>query len=166
MANRVSKSEIIADNLSKTEILALDISTFTGYYSIHDSGTWNFSESKRRNDNKQHKAFYDTLVSYIKNNGIRQVVAEGVNVNNYFTDIRKLSQFHGLLFLICDELSLPDPYYINVSTLKKWATGNGKATKDDMIKACVLRYKFTPQDDNVADACHLFHYFIRKYRIV
>ncbi|MDR1504148.1 MAG: hypothetical protein LBT43_17005 [Prevotella sp.] len=151
--------------IRKTELLALDIATFCGYYSTHGFGTWNFSESKKRNDNKQHLAFHDTVSSFIKENGIKLVVAEDLNVNNYFTDIRKLSQFHGLLFLICDELSRPDPYYINVATLKKWATGNGRASKQDMMEACIRKYDFYPSDDNVSDACHLYHYFIRKYRI-
>lgn len=52
MANQKSKSKVIADNLTKQEILALDIATHTGYYSMHGNGVWNFTESKRRNENK------------------------------------------------------------------------------------------------------------------
>jgi Holliday junction resolvasome RuvABC endonuclease subunit len=165
MANRASKSEVIADSLLRNEILALDIATYTGFYSVHEHGVWNFTESKRRNDNKQHKDFRDTVMGFILKYNIRQVVAEDLNVNNHFSDMRKLSEFRGILFEICDELDLPEPSFVNVATLKKWATGNGRASKEDMINACVAKYKFTPQDDNVADACHLFHYFIRKYRI-
>ncbi|NDW11002.1 crossover junction endodeoxyribonuclease RuvC [Dysgonomonas sp. 520] len=165
MENRKSKHEVIALDLQRTEILALDIATHTGYYSLHGNGMWNFTESKRRNDNKQHKDFRDTVMEFIIRNHIRQVVVEDVNVNNYFTDVRKLSQFHGILFLICDELSLPEPYPINVATLKKWATGNGRADKAMMIQACKNNYRFETADDNTADACHLYHYFIRKFRI-
>jgi len=153
------------NDLKREEILAIDIATLTGYYSVHESGTWNFNESKHRNDNKQHKAFYDTLTSFIQKHKIRFIIAEDINVNNYFTDIRKLSQFHGLLLLVCDELSLPDPHYINVATLKKWATGNGKATKQEMMQACINKYNFHPKDDNEADAFLMFHYYIRKYRL-
>lgn len=153
------------EELNRSNILSLDLATLTGYYSIHESGTWNFTESKRRNDNKQHKAFYDTIVQFIKSHDIKFIVAEDINVNNYFSDIRKLSQFHGLLLLICDELCLPEPHYINVATLKKWATGNGRATKKEMIDACITSYNFHPKDDNEADAFLMFHYFIRKYRL-
>lgn len=163
MGSRELKVEPVP--LGKNELLALDIATLTGYYSMHGFGTWNFTESKRRNENKQHQAFHDTLLSFIKENNIKQIVAEEVNVNNYFTDMRKLSQFHGLLLLVCDELSLPEPYYVNVATLKKWATGNGRAKKPEMIQACIDKYNFEPDDDNVADACHLFHYYVRKFRI-
>lgn len=166
MVNRGLKSEIIAENLIKSEVLALDIATHTGYYSTHENGLWNFTESKKRNNNKQHKDFRDTLLSFIRTHGIRQVVAEDINVNNHFSDMRKLSEFRGILFEISDELDMPEPIFVNVKTLKKWATGNGNANKQEMIKACIDRYRFTPLDDNVADACHLFYFFIRKYRIL
>ena len=146
------------------EVLGLDIATHCGYYSQHAWGTWNFTESKRRNDNKQHKDFRDTLLGFIQTHGIRQIVAEDINVNNHFTDMRKLSEFRGILFEVCDELDLPEPEFVNVAVLKKWATGNGRADKEEMMRACQRLYHYTPQDDNVADACHLFHYYLKKHR--
>ena len=151
--------------LCKEQLLGLDVATHTGYYSLPVSGTWNFTESRSRNDNKQHKAFRDTLTEFILRYGIRQIVAEDISVNNYFTDIKKLSEFRGILLEVCDELDLPEPVFVNVVTLKKFATGNGKADKKAMMAACVSRYRFYPQDDNQADACHLYYYFCRKYRI-
>ena len=59
-----------------------------------------------RNNNKQHKAFRDTLIDFIQRNGIKQIVAEDVSVNNHFTDTRKLSEFRGILFEVCDTLDL------------------------------------------------------------
>lgn len=152
--------------LTKNEVLGLDIATHTGYFSLSESGTWNFSKSKRRNDNKMYKDFRDTLITFIRSHGIRQIVAEDINVNRYFYDMRRLSEFRGILLEICEELSLPEPEFINVASLKKWATGNGKAGKTDMVQACIDKYRYTPIDDNAADACHLFHYYIRKYRIM
>ena len=76
--------------MCKEQILSLDIASQTGYYAVHESGAWNFYESKARNDNKQHKAFRDTLIGFITRHCIRQVVAEDVNVNNHFIDMRKL----------------------------------------------------------------------------
>ncbi|WP_165045074.1 crossover junction endodeoxyribonuclease RuvC [Dysgonomonas sp. ZJ709] len=151
--------------LKKEELLALDIATHTGYYSLNAFGTWNFTESKKRNNNKQHKDFRDTIMGFVLQQGIRHIVAEDINVNNYFSDMRKLSEFRGILFEICDELNLPEPTFVNVATLKKWATDNGRASKQEMMQACKDRYNFLPDDDNVSDACHLYHYYIRKYRI-
>lgn len=150
---------------SRDDILGLDIATHTGYYSVHGSGTWNFTESVKRNDCKQHKDFRDTLIQFIQANRIKQVVAEDVNVNNHFIDMRKLCEFRGLLLEICDELNLPEPEFVNVATLKKWATGNGHATKIQMIDACVNLFHHKPCDDNEADACLIFHYYIHKHRI-
>lgn len=151
--------------LCKEQILGLDIATMCGYYSTHESGAWNFYESKARNDNKQHKAFRDTLIGFITRHNIRQVVAEDVNVNNHFIDMRKLSEFRGILLEVCDELSLPEPVFLNVMSIKKYATGNGRATKLDMINACVEKYNYRPRTDDEADAFWVFKYYCHKYRI-
>ncbi len=151
--------------LCKEQILGLDIATMCGYYSTHESGAWNFYESKARNDNKQHKAFRDTLIGFITRHSIRQVVAEDVNVNNHFIDMRKLSEFRGILLEVCDELSLPEPVFLNVMSIKKYATSNGRATKLDMINACVEKYGYHPRTDDEADAFWVFKYYCHKYRI-
>jgi Holliday junction resolvasome RuvABC endonuclease subunit len=156
------KTEI---ELTKYNILGLDVAQHCGYFSQQGRGTWDFTEGKKRNDNKQHKAFRDTLISFIRENNIKQIVAEDVNVNNYFTDMRKLCEFRGILKEICDELDMPEPEFVNVATLKKWATGDGHAKKDKMIDMMIRRYGLTPCDDNEADACHLYHYYCRKHHL-
>jgi Holliday junction resolvasome RuvABC endonuclease subunit len=154
-----------ASGLSRSQLLALDVATKTGYYSLHESGTWNFSESLARNGGKQHKAFRDTLIVFIVTHGIRKIVAEDISVNNYFTDIRKLSEFRGILLEVCDELDLPEPEFVNVAALKKFATGNGRATKGEMMVACVNKYRILPLNHDEADAFLLFQYYCRKWRL-
>ena len=139
MENRVSENSL----LTREQVLALDIATHTGYFSLHEAGVWNFTESKRRNGNKMHGAFRTMLLAYM----------------------RRLSELRGILLEVCDELDLPEPEFVNPATLKKWATGDGHATKAQMIAACKNKYGIVPVDDNAADACHLYHYYIRKYRI-
>ena len=151
--------------ITKDNILALDIATRTGYYSSHKSGTWNFTESLKRNANKEHKDFRDTLMEFIKTFHIFQIVAEDINVNRHFYDMRKLAEFRGILHEVCNELNLPEPEFINVYSLKKWATGNGQATKQQMISACIDLFNLVPCDDNEADACLIYHYYLRKHRI-
>ena len=111
------------ERVTRENVLALDIATHTGYYSMHGSGTWNFTESMRRNNNKQHAAFRNTLIEFITQHNIKVIVAEDVSVNNHFTDTRKLSEFRGILMEICDTLDLPEPTFINPKTVKKWAEG-------------------------------------------
>ena len=165
MESRKSKHKPVMVVVVKSDVLALDIATHTGYYSLHEGGIWNFTESIRKNNLKQHKDFRDTVMSFIQTFGIKQVVAEDINVNDFFFDMRKLSEFRGILLEICDELNLPEPVFVNVSTLKKWATGNGRPGKQDMINVCQNKYRYYPKDDNEADAFLLFHYFTRKYKI-
>lgn len=112
-----------------------------------------------------HGAFRTMLLAYMRRYGIRQVVAEDVSMNRHFYDMRRLSELRGILLEVCDELDLPEPEFVNSATLKKWATGDGHATKAQMIAACKSRYGIVPIDDNAADACHLFYYYIRRYRL-
>lgn len=153
------------DELKREQVLALDIATHTGYFSMHEAGTWNFTESKRRNSNKLHGAFRTMLLAFIRHYGIRQIVAEDVCVNRHFYDMRRLSELRGILLEVCDELDIPEPEFVNVTTLKKWATGDGRATKAQMIDACKHKYGVIPLDDNAADACHIYYYYLRKHRL-
>lgn len=153
------------ETISRNQVLALDLGARTGYYSIHESGTWNFTESRRRNDNKMHGAFRTMLVSFIRHYGIRRIVIEDVVVNRHFFDLRRLAELRGIVLEICDTLDIPEPEAVNPSTLKKWATGNGHADKAAMVRACEVLYHYSPADDNAADACHLYHYYCRKYRL-
>ena len=161
MENRVSENSLV----TREQVLALDIATHTGYFSLHEAGVWNFTESKRRNDNKMHGAFRVMLMAFIRRYSIRRIVAEDVAVNRHFYDLRRLSELRGILLEVCDELDLPEPEFVNPATLKKFATGDGRATKEQMIAACKNKYGIVPVDDNAADPCHLYHYYIRKYRI-
>jgi hypothetical protein len=76
-----------------------------------------------------------------------------------------LSELRGILLEVCDELDIPEPEFVNPAVLKKWATGDGHATKTQMVAACKDRYGIVPVDDNAADACHLFYYYIRRHRL-
>ena len=123
MANRDSENSV----LTREQVLALDIATHTGYFSLHEAGTWNFTESKRRNGNKMHGAFRTTLLSLLRRYGIRRVVAEDVSVNRHFYDMRRLSELRGILLEVCDELDIPEPEFVNPAVLKKWPARSQKA---------------------------------------
>ena len=109
--------------------------------------------------------FRNTLIDFITRNGIKQIVAEDVSVNNHFTDTRKLSEFRGILFEVCDTLDLPEPAFINPMTVKKFATGDGHAKKDKMMEFCRKRWQIEPGDDNEADAIHIFFCYIKRFKL-
>jgi Holliday junction resolvasome RuvABC endonuclease subunit len=54
-------------------------------------------------------------------------------------------------------------YSVAVPTLKKWATGSGKATKDEMGEAARKFYDGVITDDNHADAILAAHYGYEKH---
>jgi len=151
---------ITGDNL-----LSLDIATHCGYYSKHSAGTWDFSK-KGIHEESCHLSFYNKLKSYCTLNNIKMIVAEDVNVNNHFIDMRKLCEFRGILFLVCAELGMPHPAFVNVVSVKKWATGDGHADKQMMMDYCRTRWHIDPgNDDNMADATHIFMYYKRIYKL-
>jgi len=51
----------------------------------------------------------------------------------------------------------------HASTLKKFATGNGRASKTDMISAAKAK-GWNPEDDNEADAAMLLEYALSELR--
>ena len=159
------QDEKAAVEITRDNVLGLDIATHTGYFSTHESGTWNFTESLRRNNNKQHAAFRNTLIDFIQKYDIKVIVAEDVSVNNHFIDARKLSEFRGILLEVCDTFDLPEPIFLNPKTIKSWATGDGNADKKKMVKFCKLRWKTEPVDDNEADATHIFMYYVSKFHL-
>ena len=160
MENHASENK----TLKHDDILALYVATHCGYFSKHEAGTWNLTESRRRNDNKMHGSFRSLLIDFIRKYDIKQIVAEDVSINRHFYDLRRLSELRGVLLEVCDELNLPEPEFVNPAALKKWATGDGHATKSKMVETC-KKYGYVPTDDNAADACHLFFYYIRKHRL-
>lgn len=151
--------------ITRDHILSLDIATHCGYYSTHAAGTWDFTQKTGKSAIEQHLNFYNTLVDFIQKYNIKLIIAEDVNVKGQFIGMRKLSEFRGILYLICAQLGLPEPKFINVSTVKKWATGDGKADKEKMIEFCKKRWNIEPVDDNMADATHIFKYYVRIYKL-
>lgn len=157
-------------NVKRKNVLALDCATTTGFYSIHDYGSWTFpsdeaAPKKLGPDYQQHKAFHDKIVEYVKEHDIKVIAAEDVNVGTKFNALRKLAQLQGVLYYTCAELGIPLVVF-NVTNIKKHATGNGRATKAEMMAAAAKRYHIDAEgDDNAGDAAHIFFYFCHRYQI-
>lgn len=153
------------DLITRDEILSLDIAEHCGYYSTHGGGTWNFKQRTAKNAPCQFVEFYNTVEDYVKKHNIKLIVAEDVCVSKHFVAMRKLSEFRGVLVFLCAQLGLPMPVFVNVKTVKKWATGDGGADKEKMIEYCKKRWNIDPVDDNMADAVHIFKYYVRIYKL-
>jgi len=76
---------------------------------------------------------------------------------------RRLNQQLGAIIVVAEECKIPH-YPVNPATLKKWATGNGRADKDQMAIAAhrhgvrVTQYGTSLDDHNAVDAALLALY--------
>ena len=61
------------------------------------------------------------------------------------------AELRGVIKLVACELDV-ETVAINPTTLKSWATGNGRADKAQVIRAAKTLLDVTTDDDNVADA--------------
>lgn len=154
-------------------ILGLDLSlSETGWYSLcTNQGNIIKTDSKYQTDvriERIRRNIYDVIYDFYP-----QFVAieEVIRCPNADTTI-KLAKLHGVIinmlirkgYKIAPEEGVDakdDKKYIlqiHNMTLKKWATGKGNATKEEMIKAC-LKYDKTFSNNNIADAFLVAKYF-------
>ena len=161
MASRTSNAKTPA---TREEVLALDIATHCGFFSLHGSGTWNFTESLRRNGNKMHKGFpgYPDSLHY----GTRYPADRGRGRERDGSLLRHAPPVGRAAFSSRCAMSGPARTGIR-QRVHPEEVGHGRregGQGQDDARVC-RALSLYPQDDNAADACHLFYYYLRKYRI-
>jgi Holliday junction resolvasome RuvABC endonuclease subunit len=155
--------------IGRGNVLALDVASHCGYYTLREYGTQYFPNNesapkKLGSDYAQHKVFRNWLIELIQTNNIKVVAAEDV-IFGHFIDFRKLCEFRGIMLEVCETLDIPVITF-KPSDIKKHGTGNGNAKKEDMIKSAEQRYHIeVGKDDNLADAIHIYMYFIHRYKL-
>lgn len=141
------------------KLLALDIATKTGWKTATASGTWDLTPNKGESSGMRLIRFRAKLIEIIKAENIRIIAYE------------RPAGFHKQALIIAGELvgvlkTVAEEYHIHLACysateIKKFATGKGNATKEEMIKAAQKK-GYNPQDDNEADAIHLYDLAIQK----
>lgn len=155
--------------LGRGDVMAFDVATHCGYYTLGDYGTKHFPNNEKAPkklgpDYAQHKAFREWLMEILVSHKIKAVAAEDV-IFGHFIDFRKLCMFRGILFEVCETLDIPIVTF-KPSDIKKHGTGNGNASKELMIRFAERRYHIeVGKDDNLADAIHIYMYFIHRYKL-
>ncbi len=145
-------------------ILALDLATRTGAaYMRRDSvfgwaDVWDLGTPGDHLGN-QLARLRDLLDETIERYPVRIVYAEhGARGSVAFRALEFHGEMRGVLLCWAADRGLP-VRFVNPSTLKKWATGNGHAEKSQMISAAqTLSGNPDIRDDNAADACNLAFY--------
>jgi Holliday junction resolvasome RuvABC endonuclease subunit len=162
-------TEEYISQIGRNNVLALDVASHCGYYTLRDYGTKYFPNNetapkKLGSDYAQHKAFRIWLIELITNNNIKVVAAEDV-VFRHYMDFRKLCEFRGIMLEVCESLDIPVVTF-KPSDIKKHGTGKGTADKKMMMKFAEERYHIeVNNDDNLADAIHIYMYFIHRYKL-
>lgn len=162
-------TEEFVKSLSRREVMAFDVASHCGYYTLGDYGTKYFPNNDRAPkklgpDYAQHKNFREWLIEILTSHKIRAVAAEDV-IQGDFISTRKLAEFRGIMFEVCETLDIPVVTF-KPSDIKKHGTGKGNADKKMMIKFAEERYHIeVNNDDNLADAIHIYMYFIHRYKL-
>lgn len=162
-------TEEFVSQLSRGDVMAFDVASHCGFYTLGEYGTKYFPNNEKAPkklgpDYAQHKAFRQWLIDMLTSHHIKVVAAEDV-IFGHFIDFRKLCEFRGILFEVCETLDIPIVVF-KPSDIKKHGTGNGNATKQMMIDYAEKRYHIeVGKDDNLADAIHIYMYFIHRYKL-
>lgn len=147
-------------------VLALDIATSTGW-AYHTEGmvmhgTWDLSVRRGHHTRKRLHRLWVRLEGLHRIDPIHFVIYEEAG-GLRGPGQKVLPQLHGVLELWCHMNGI-NTALVNVSDIKKHATGSGRADKEAMIKAAVKRWpdrKFSTHDE--VDAMWLLDYAQKQY---
>ena len=136
--------------------LALDLGTHTGWaLSIDElgtimSGTWDFSTKRHEGGGLRYLRFRERLDTMRVSNGVTMIYFEEVRRHIGTTAAHVYGGFMATLEAWCEQWQVPYQS-VPVGEIKKFWTGKGNASKDEM-KAEARRRGFDVCDDNEADA--------------
>lgn len=150
-----------------TILIGLDMATQLGWAVaengvITDSGTESFHTKKMQGAGMKFLKFERFLDQLLEKHGhitaifFEQVVARQPSVKADHS----YGGFQGVLTTWCEKHQIPYQG-IAVNTNKKFATGNGNASKKMMIEAAQNLW-LHPKDDNEADAIHIVNYALHN----
>ena len=136
-------------------ILALDIATVCGFRTETASGVWNFNKQKRGDSYGMRLIRFKSSVKEILDLEEIDIVVYERPAGMFKSSIIVASEMIGVLIALCEERGIQYTAY-SATEIKKFATGKGNAKKQDMIDAAIS-LGFNPEDDNEADAIHLYN---------
>lgn len=140
-------------------ILALDLATRTGFaHTDGTSGVWVLPPGKNGTRWKMFRNWLDTLLAC---NPTDLIVAEA-SLHQPGLAGRMANAMHTIIEMSCDTYGC-DYKRVAASTLKKYATGNGRATKPEMYEAAKKRgLTVNVESDDHVDALWLLHYAVSE----
>lgn len=148
----------------KTKVLALDIASTTGWCldkGIY--GTWDFKTRKDESMGMKLIRFKAKLREIHDSEKIEIIIYEraaGRHANSLIHEAKLIA----VVEQFCEENGIDYRSY-SAKEIKKFATGNGNASKELMIQSATKDHGYTGTDDNEADAIHLRELFRNEMNI-
>lgn len=147
-------------------ILCLDLGTRSGWALTGGSGgnvlsgVWDFRPDRFDGAGMRYLKFRRQLDDFAKSIDVTAVYFEEVRRHLGADAARVYGALFGVVTAWCEENKIPYEG-VPVGTIKKFWTGHGNASKDEMI-ATAREYGYAPADDNEADALAIAHYVVSK----
>jgi Holliday junction resolvasome RuvABC endonuclease subunit len=142
--------------IDKSTVLALDVATITGFATATASGVWNLTPKRDESSGMRLIRFKSKLAEMVAQHGIKCIIFERT-AGQHKAPIIVQSELHGVLKLFCEEQKIEYKAY-SAAEIKKFATGKGNANKIQMIAAAKEKYGIEINNDNQADALHIYHF--------
>lgn len=140
--------------MGKKYILGIDIGSQTGFASVFEDGEVSCATAYIKNDfGVQLDTLYKNVRSFVDRD-CKMVMIE--RPMGYAHSLMVMGGLFGVAVLACEHAGVPYKW-VNLISLKKYATGNGRAKKEDMIEAARARFGKT-LNEHEADAVHLAAY--------
>lgn len=137
-------------------IIGLDPATLCGWSIVKDgkliaSGTWNLKGGRHEGGGMRYLRARRYFEELLINTDVTAVAYEEVRRHQGVDAAHVYGGIVGQVTAVCEEKGVPFKA-IPVATIKKLATGSGKANKDAMIAAANNHFGISVIDDNEADA--------------
>lgn len=115
-------------------------------------GVWSLKDKTDQHAGRRLERFRRRLFTFRREHGFEVIGFEDASFgsNNAHTAASH-NELCGVIKMVAAELEVPVFDY-KPNHLKKWLTGSGKASKQDMIAAVERRFQIKTDNDNIADA--------------
>lgn len=137
------------------KILALDVASHCGWCTEHASGVWDLSPKRDESGGIRLLKFRSKLKEIISLADINLVAFERTS-GMHKASLIVQAELHSVLKVYCEDNKI-DYRAFSATEIKKFATGKGNSGKPLMIKAAQEKYGYKGEDDNEADAIHIYH---------
>jgi Holliday junction resolvasome RuvABC endonuclease subunit len=135
------------------KILALDPAEHTGYaHSDGPMGVWLLSDHGSRHPGARLERLRERIYEAFRQWGFERLAFEDASFGSPNPNVQAMhNELRGVVKLVAAELGV-EVVLFKPTTIKKFATGSGRADKGQMIRAAKTILGIAVTDDNVADA--------------